>query len=276
MLRSAATAWSPPVRASRNRERVPRAGQCCRVGGEVFEMDRLRRPRRGRRRLHEIHERPRVAQVELGIASAMPEQLAQEGANGVRLDRVVERDLVQEPLLRQHIVKGRVRDRAGEVVQREVAAGAHEMQSHRQDRRDADAARDQKRRTRVRLQREVVARLADVDRLSDRDGAVHRRGAAAGVGLPFHRDPIAARVVRAVAQRILPNGTRSQMHIDVRAWRERRQRFARRADEIERLDVDRFVACRDDLRLQHRRLTCRCPNGQSRLRTERHGRGCSR
>jgi hypothetical protein len=109
------------------------------------------------------------------------------------------------------------------VVQLERATLLRELLSHAQDRRDPDAARQQDRPFGVLVQREVVARNADVQFVSDLD-AIHERGrAAARLRFPQDADAVAGRLARKVVQGILANQPARQMDIDMRAGVERRQ-----------------------------------------------------
>ena len=141
IVRPSAISNSPPWRASLHDEAALRSRERGRVGGKVLEVHGLRRPRGRGGRLDEIHERTRPAQVEMPVRWPGPQQLAQISAHLLGLERVVEADAAAIFRRRQELVERRVRDRPGEIDEREFGAGAQELPRHAEQRRDADARR---------------------------------------------------------------------------------------------------------------------------------------
>ena len=149
----------------------------------------------------------------------------------------VEMHLLGEGRGRDAVAKGRALARARAVVHLEVRAGHGQPLGHAQDRRDADAAGQQQVALRLVGQREVVLRRADLQHVAFAHQFVHRQRAAARGRVAQHADQVAVRLGRVVAQRVLARQAVRQVHVDVRAGRERRQRRAVHADQLESEDV---------------------------------------
>ena len=161
-----------------------------------------------RRRAAHVHRRPLVHPVqELGGGRQAMFVV------GAHLHLVAEREqLVQE--------RQAVPVTAG-VAQRPRHTEPLGEPGHRQDRGDADAARDETELLRPRSgtgqrHHEGVARLADLDDLTH-DQAMHLDGPAAAPGDPPHRDPILPLLARIPAQRVLPRAPGREVEVDVGA-----------------------------------------------------------
>jgi len=91
----------------------------------------------------------------------------------------------------------------------------------------------------------VILRRADLADVAFVHRFVHCLGSAACTGILEHADQISMTLRRVVAQRVLARDAAGQVHVDVRARRERGQWRAIDADQFDRADVDRFdrLAC---------------------------------
>ncbi len=95
-------------------------------------------------------------------------------------------------------------------------AARRNLADHRQDGGDADAARHE--HVALRLgEREVRPRQPDVHDASGTQLAVRLHGAAAALRQLQDGDAVPRTVGGVAAQRVLPDGARRQVHVDVRA-----------------------------------------------------------
>src|SRR5258706_8405401 len=106
---------------------------------------------------------------------------------------------------------------------------------------------------RSRLEREVISRRADSERIAYVQ-RMHRGRAATRIGLKLDGDHVALGFARCATQRILPRQTWLEVYIDVRTGRICGQRATVSRSELERADIDRFLSnVRDADGKRHRR-----------------------
>ncbi len=196
----------PPRAAQFDREGPGRTG--LRRGSEALQVHGRRVPDRRRDGLHQ------------GFGAAAVDQGAgrRPGERGqVRQAHLVlgmDRDPV--PVGREVVQEGHRVEGAAPVQEGPVGARRRGRAEHRQDRGDADAARDERVR-RGREQLEAVARRPQFQLRTLDEPGVRLAGAAAAVLDQPDRDPVAALVRRVAAQRVLADQARGQGDVHVRA-----------------------------------------------------------
>ena len=144
----------------------------------------------------------------------------------------------------QRFQKGRVCPRAAGVVELPRAAELREPLHHAPDRRDADAAGEQDDVGGVLLQREVVARRADLERLADPQLVVDVARAAAARRIALDADRVGRGIALGIDERILPDDAVREMHVDMGAGLVVGQRLAVHLHEFVEIGVARRVADR--------------------------------
>ena len=125
-----------------------------------------------------------------------------------------------EPAARERLErleKGRVGARAAGVVQLPWLVERREPLHHAPDRRDPDAAGKQDDVLGVLLQREIVARRADLERLADAQLVMDVARAAAARRIALDADRVGGGVALRIDERILPDDAVGQMHVDMGA-----------------------------------------------------------
>ena len=150
---------------------------------------------------------------------------------------VMDRDHAAKFRLLQLVEKGCRLGRARQIDQLELALPRRaEVADHRQDRRDADAARDEQ-ILRRRNQFEIVARLGhgDVVALARRIDEIHRAAAAERIALDGNA--IAVPLVRVVAQGIFAQVAVGNAQGNMSARAKGRQVAAVRAAQLEESNV---------------------------------------
>ena len=138
----------------------------------------------------------------------------------------------------------------------QMIIGLHFAQAiaHRQQRRDADAARDQQMLFRCRFDREIVLRASDLEHVADLDVVVHVDRAALAARFAQDRGNVAAALGRIVRQRIGVVQAVRQFEHQMRARFPTRQRVIVRRGEDEFLDARRELSDLDDHKLKRRHL----------------------
>ncbi len=116
--------------------------------------------------------------------------------------------------------------------------------AHRDERRDADAARDEE-HIGCRHESEVIAGAADPDGVARRELVMHVSGASASVRFAQDRHAVARAIGRVAADGVLALHTAVQDQVDVRARLPRRQVAPIRRHEVEGNDA----VCHRRLRL---------------------------
>lgn len=132
----------------------------------------------------------------------------------------------------------------------ELRAQYGEALGHAQDRRHADAAREQQAPARAMRQREVVLRGADRQHVPRLHALVHRLRAAARIRVLEDCDHVAVALRRIVAERVLAGDAFTELDVDVRSGGERRHALSVDGDELEAADVDRLQRLGGDPDLQ--------------------------
>ena len=140
--------------------------------------------------------------------------------------------------------KRHVRARAAGIIELPRAAELGEPLHHAPDRRDADAAGEQDDVAGVFLQREVVARRADPERLADAQFVVNVTRAAPARRIALDADRVGRGIALGIDQRILPDHAVRQMHVDMGARLVVGQRLAVHLHEFVEVGVARRVADR--------------------------------
>ena len=184
---------------------------------------------------HRCHQPARTAAIDvaLGLLEHRPEIERARGIAAVMMDHHLAAEFGAAELVAE---RGLLR-RARAIVKLETAAGALEMADHGHDRRDADAARDERVAGRTFDQGKIVARRRDQDFVAVLR-VVHQAGRSAAPGcLAQHRDDVAVALGRIVAERIFPDQSVRNAQRNVRAGRELRQVPAVVTLELEQPDV---------------------------------------
>ena len=122
-----------------------------------------------------------------------------------------------------------------------IGSRADQLFSHAQKGRDANAPGQQHMALRIRRQRKVVARRADLQRVALVHQVVHGLRAAARMGVAQDSHLVTVGFARRVAQGILPHQAPGQMHVHMRAGGERGQGGAIGSDQLETVNIERFA-----------------------------------
>src|SRR6185437_11021546 len=154
---------------------------------------------------HDVHHHGRAADIEMLAWSRLADKGGEVGLLLVRPVVEMEFDLVVELGAGDPVVKRGAGAAARAIVENEISADGMEPLRHRQDRRHADAARDENAFLRVRRQRKEIVRAPDQNSVALLDVIGESGRATAALQLTLHAEHMARRFRRSVAQRELTN-----------------------------------------------------------------------
>ncbi|CAM2159779.1 hypothetical protein PT2222_60194 [Paraburkholderia tropica] len=214
---------------------------------EAFDMH-VRDARVGTRCLERIEHHTRAAAVRMHVL-----RLTRETRGQIERQAVV---FVVE--MQQHVAaqRGQFVEKRGLAAAARAIDELHRLPAlaqlaiHAQHRCHADAARDQQRRRRRFVEREVVARRADRQRRAAAQFLVQPARTAAALCVVQYADHIAAALFGRVDERIAAREAVRQMHVEMRARRERRKHVAFHRHQFDARNALRLVAQRAHARLQ--------------------------
>src|SRR3990167_4792680 len=221
-------------------------------GGEVLAVRALVVTALGLGRAqHMLHKAARPADIQVCVGGGISQQGG--GIQALGGGTVIEMQLhpLGEGRGLQALDEGRALAGTGAVVQLEIGAEPVQTFGHAQDRGDADAAGEQQAASGILVQRKQVARFADQQLLTHLRLLVQGVGATAGGGVLEHADQVTPVFPGRIAQRILADQAAGQVHVDMGAGLERRQRRAVDAGQFEAADILGLVGASNDYDFDH-------------------------